>query len=414
MSTKALPQALPDIDPLFQVNPGGAWKKQIYQGNFTLLKHTWSYDVYGEVYYVIYQDCPWYIKFEGVDMNGSCNEGCSGRKNINLFSRAPGHFLFSKDVEVLSAPVDGNNVYGTLHGVIVGQVNNVTSYRWCYLNAPAIIGEKVDRKGKTSPDRLVFISKHVHHELYQIILENQGGYKTQKDHWEISHHCELRMGKNKSELKSEEVFQEIQLFSRFVSFFSGTHHAPWFLEGRKNNNSVSQFHECGYDRSMRNAVSWKPTNGDKDLIELWPLFRSHYLSSPQVANLMDTAINYYLDANDPTKPLVAAIASAISGLEVLSADLQRQWISVDDLLDIVDDNLRTHYNYDGRYHLMSSDITGRLSPLPYADPFSPDDLTCLAILVQYLELSILYWLGYEGKYYDRVEKRNKRVKIVRQ
>ena len=414
MSTNNLPQALPDYEPLPKVNPGSAWKMEILKGYYTFHKHTRSYDIYGSVYYALDEDSPWYIKFEGVSMSGSCNEECFGRKRIKLFARDASCFVYSNDVTVLSSPADGNAVYGTVHGLSVGRPNDIASYRWCYLNAPAILGEEVDRQGSVSPDRLVFTSKLFYRELFQIIIENQEGYKTQKAHREISHHCELRMGRDMIELKYEEVFREIQLFSRFVSFFSGSHHAPLFVEGMdKNDNLVYCYHECGYDRSMRAAVSWKPTNGDKDLINLWPLFRSRYLSSPQVANLMETAINYYLDANDPNKPLVAAIASAISGLEILATDLQRQWYSVDNLLDIIDDNLRTHYNYDGRYHLTSSDITGRLSPLPYADPFSPDDLTCLAILVQYLELSILYWLGYEGKYYDRVEKKNKRVKIVR-
>jgi hypothetical protein len=418
MSTNILPQALSDYAPLPPETQGSAWRKEITNVPYSLYwpgKGGQIYDVYGgSIYYALSQRAPLYIGFEGQALDGSCNAICSGRRTISLMSYD--RRLFAREVSVLSEPADGNNLHGIVHNLIqAGNYPSITSYRWCYLNGPVIKGNDVDHHGRTAPDRLVFVTKeHIYREIYQIILENQDGYQTQKACREISHHCEIRAGKDLSKLDFGDVEREIQLFSRFVSFFSGTHHAPWFIEGMDDNYlPIFQFHECGYDTSMRAAVSWKPTNGDKDLIKLWPLFRSKYTSSPQRTAFMDAVLNCYLEANDPTKPLAAAIASAINGLETIASVLFREWGSVDVLLDRVDGNLRRYYNYDGACNLCTADITGRLSPLPYADDYSPDAQTCLDILLQYLELTILFWLGYEGKYYDRVEKKNKRVKIIR-
>lgn len=417
MSANNLPQALPDYVQLPPENPGSAWRKEIYNGPYALYwtgkGGHWFYIYGGSIYYALSQRAPFFIRFEGQDLGSSCNENCSGRRTIWLtFGNMS---FFSKEVSVLSESVDGSNVHGIVQCLVqTGVGNSIPSFRWCYLNAPVIQGDNVDHNGHIAPDRLVFVSKEaIYREIYQIILENQDGYQTQKDRREISHHCEIRAGKDCTKLEFDKVQREIQLFSRFVSFFSGTHHAPWFIEGMDGNVTLFEYHECGHDTSMRKAVSWKPTNGDKDLVKLWPLFRLKYTSSAQRAGLMEAVLNCYLEANDPTKPMVAAIASAINGLETLASDFLQEWDTVDDLLDKIDTNLRRHYNYDGPYHLCPADITARLSPLPYADDYSPDAQTCLDILLQYLELSLLFWLGYEGKYYDRVEKKNKRAKIVR-
>ncbi len=417
MSTNNLPQALPDYAPLPPENPGRAWRKEIYNGPYSLYwpgRGGHFYEVYGgSIYYALSQRAPLFIGFEGQTLGNSCNENCSGRRSISLMSYARG--FSSKEVSVLSESADGSNVHGIVQCLLqTGTGPSHPSYRWCYLNAPAINGDNVVHNGRTAPDRLVFVSKKdAFHEIYQIILENQDGYQTQKNRREISHHCEIRAGKDCPKLEFEKVEREIQLFSLFVSFFSGTHHAPWFIEGMDGTTTLFGYHECGHDTSMREVVSWKPTNGDKDLVKLWSIFRMKYTSSPQRAGFMEAVLNCYLEANDPTKPMVVSIANAINGLETIASDFLQEWKTVDDLLDKVDTNLRRYYNYDGAYHLCPADITGRLSPLPYADDYSPDAQTCLDILLQYLELTILFWLGYEGKYYDRVEKKNKRVKIVR-
>lgn len=272
-------------------------------------------------------------------------------------------------------------------------------WRWCYLNVPKVFGDSVRRGRKISRDRLLFQASD-----YQIILENKEDYFEQKSHREISHYCEIRR-MDGSLLSFDEANAEIILFSRFVSFFSGNHHSPFFIEGLDECVVKSEINAVGHERGLVGVSTWKPDFKDQDLVPLWRLFRARYKESSDTADVLNTVLHWYLEANQNSGMLEGAFLLGFTGLELLSDEIvgkelgnkervadffQRLNIAVDVEPEVISSMRNTLMHYKKQKRAI------------YANTSFDDKWKRLEVLLLVLELSLLYWLGYEGHYCNRL------------
>ena len=274
-------------------------------------------------------------------------------------------------------------------------------WRWCYLNGPKIFGDIVRRDRKLSRDRLVFQDGG-----YEIILENADCYEHQKKHREISQICELRHIDGLP-VTEENALREIRLFSRFFSFFSGCMHAPFFMEGLTGNCVQYVFHVIAPDSSLTSVSSWKPDNKDRDLLPLWKSFRLKNNESLDQQDVLNTVIHWYLQANMNSGLLEGAIILGFTGIELLSSVIVGKELGsnekiVEDFisrmklaLDIKPSEIALTRNYLMHYK-------NECRRKAYNSITFEEKVSRLEIVLQLLELAILYWLGYEGHYSNRM------------
>ena len=296
--------------------------------------------------------------------------------------------------------IQGERIWGSVYHLENKRSSSCKRFRWCYLNAPKFFGDSVRRDRKRSINRLIF-----HDGGYQVILENDVDYQLQKRHREISHICELTR-QDGEPITAEAAIVEIQLFSRFVSFISGCQHAPFFIEGHDGVAIRYELHSVWHDKSLVGVSSWKPDFKDRDLISLWPKFRAKRYESPDRYDVLNTVIHWYLEANMNSGLLEGAVLLGFTGLELLSKEIVGKELGNQ---EIVEDFLtRLHISIKLRpeeislmrnylTHYKTEERRRRYTSLSFEEKYFR-----LEIILHILELAILYWLGYEGHYKDRL------------
>lgn len=290
-----------------------------------------------------------------------------------------------------------------IRGIVNNFVSNISKpckkWRWCFLNAPKLFGEFVRRNRGVSRDRLTFKCGG-----YQIVLENKAGYIYQREHREISHFCELKC-ENGSVITEQEALKEIDLFSRFISFVFGRLHAPIFIQGLCGGSVTEFFKSFGQDDSLVGVSSWKPDFRDFDIVPLWQLFRSKNNESTDQSDVLNTAVHWYLQANMNKGLLEGALLLGFTGIELLSnVIVGKELNNVQIIGDLVSRlNLELSVSpaeiAQTRNYLMHYKNEYRRST--YNSLSIEEKHKRLDIVLQILELAILYWLGYEGHYADR-------------
>lgn len=373
----------------------------VYEGVFSLKGDKNTVKVVGRVYYSFCEKIE--LLFEG-KTESSCIEVCGTTVDIIVGEQYAGQALVG---EVSEKSVQGY--------ILLLETNNAEPcerWRWCYLNGPCFYGDSVHRSRTVSTDRLVFQDGG-----YEIIVDNKAGYKQQKRHRTISHFCELRH-KDGSTITKLDALREISVFNRFFSFVAGCQHASFFIEGLIKDKVVFECHSIELDNSLVSVSSWRPDFKDTDIIPLWSLFRAKCFESNDQNDILNTAVHWYLQANMNSGLLEGAILLGFTGLELLSNEIVGKELSnVEIMKDFVKRfhldtrvdpetlahtrNLLMHYKTESRRH--------KYNILAYEDK-----VLRLETLLQILELAILYWLGYEGHYADRLNHKWKgdNIKVV--
>ena len=296
--------------------------------------------------------------------------------------------------------VSGRNAKGFIFSLETKTSLFCERWRWCYLNGPYIFGDNVRRDRSVSKDRLVFQDGG-----YEIVFENKAQYKQQKWHREISHFCEMRH-QDGSPVPLEKALQEITLFSNFVSFFAGCRHAPFFIEGLSSEGDKYEYHTVGLDSSLIGVSSWKPDFKDHDLIPLWTSFRSKTQESLDQSDVLNTVIHWYIQANMNSGLLEGAFILGFTGLELLSNEMVGEELGNQEIIE--DFNSRLHINFKIKpqeisqmrnYLVHYKNMNRRTS---YNNLTFEEKVSRLEVVLQILELAILYWLGYQGHYSDRL------------
>ena len=396
-SLNRIPSALEDYIALPQL--GGVIT--VYEGEFTIKKGNESLSLTGRVYYSFAERIALLMKGEA---RSSIYDWCG--KTVEIVVGESYHGIASIDV------VSGRNVKGSVSSLETKTSVLCERWRWCYLNGPCVFGDDVRRGRCVSKDRLVFQDGG-----YEIVFENKAQYKQQKKHREISHFSELRH-QDGSPVLLEEVLQEISLFSNFVSFFAGCRHAPFFIEGLSSEGNKYEYHTVRLDSSLIGVSSWKPDFKDHDLISLWTSFRSKSKESLDQSDVLNTVIHWYLQANMNSGLLEGAFILGFTGLELLSNEMVRKELGNQGIVE--DFILRLHINIkikpqeisQMRNYLVHYKDENRRSC--YNRLTFEEKVSRLEVVLQILELAILYWLGYQGHYSDRLAKswRDERNKLV--
>lgn len=296
--------------------------------------------------------------------------------------------------------LSGDNVTGLVIEFSSKEPENCNRWRWCYLNGPRVLGEIIRRERTLSKDRLVFQDGN-----FEIIFENRANYnRQQKRHREISHYCELR-NINDTPVSKETALREIRLFSRFFSFVAGCLHAPFFIEGL-DGEVKSCIHSIPSDSSLVSVSSWKPDYKDSDLVPLWSAYRAYSNESVDKADVLNTAIHWYLQANMNSGMLEGALLLGFTGIELISNEVVGRELSnekiIEDFiqrlnleLDITPNQIAQTRNYLMHYKNEYRRTT-------YNSLSFEEKVSRLDAVLHILELTILYLLGYKGHYNDRL------------
>ena len=365
----------------------------VFEGQFTLSSGEIACAVSGKVFYSFCETIE--LMFEGTAIINDSIAWIGKKAVIEAGDNLSG--------EALVIQTQGNRIKGLILHLENRQSTSCERFRWCYLNAPKILGDNVRRGRTISMDRLVFQDGD-----YQILFENVAGYQEQKSHRAISHFCELTRQDGRL-IPIEAALDEIQLFSRFVSFFAGCQHAPFFIEGVDEDKVNYAFHAIAHDRSLVGVSSWRPDFKDKDLIALWPKFRAKREESPDQYDALNTVIHWYLSANMNDGLLEGAYILGFAGIQLLSyeivgKELKKNKEIIDDLFTRL--NLEAHMNADDisnmRNWLVHYVSENRVE---YQRLSRSEKYLRLEVLLQVLELAILYWLGYEGHFSNRLGSR---------
>lgn len=245
----------------------------VFEGKFTLNSGGIVCVVSGKVFYSFCEKIE--LLFEGKTVLNNSLDWLGKNAVINAGDNLSG--------DALILQIHGERIKGFVNRFVNTQSSSCKHFKWCYLNAPKIFGDNVDRLAFHAGD-------------YQILYENVKGYQEQKNHREVSHICELTRQDGKP-IAFEAALDEIRLFSRFVSFFAGCQHAPFFIEGVNGGDVQYQFHANGLDNSLISVSTWKPFLHDKDLVALWLLFRAKRFKSDDQYDVLNTLVHWYLQAN---------------------------------------------------------------------------------------------------------------------
>jgi hypothetical protein len=388
--TKA-PKALSDYAYIPELGD----RKPVFEGVFSLLKDKkTSYTLRGSIFYSFCERIE--LLFEGVVLPASNKSIECGQ----IFTITSDNGWMGKVMTVqITIPNESVMVYGIVYYVSHGRTSNKI-WRWNYLNGDIIYGESIVRGNVISRDRLTFTAGE-----YRIVLENSNGYKPQKRHRCLSHTCELTR-LDGGVISKANAIQEIQLFSSFFSFVEGCKHAPFFIEGHDKTGNRYCWHGLGIDCSLISVSSWKPDFRDDDLIPLWVSFSAKYFESQDNADILNTLIHWYLEANMNSGLYEGAYLMAFTGIELLFEENRGDGRKNSDKVLFflrklhLDTKLKPEEISAIRNQLTHYKRSHRMA---YASVPKNNKILRLELLLQILELSILLWLGYKGHYSDRMK-----------
>lgn len=298
-----------------------------------------------------------------------------------------------------------------------GKENSHKEWKWAYANMPYFSGNAVRYGTAVSLDRLLFIAGN-----YRIYFENRTKlFQYASEHSDeryLSHYCLLEQSDG-GPVDYKTACKIIDCFSLFISFVVGRRHAPYLIHGFDNDSADATEYHNPYEEDITTGVySWKPYLQEQDLVYLWPSFYHKYNSEKDTSDILKTAVHWYLEANANHGMLDGAFIMGFTGLELmynvlfdqsLAKNNEEKVRSLTELINKKDSisaasvaNMRNqlvHYDSERRkrYRLLS--VIEKRSRM--------------AMLLQLLELSILYWLGYKGHYNDRLSiLSNESLKVV--
>ena len=313
---------------------------------------------------------------------------------------------------ILNSCISCNDGKATYRGSIqhlFAQRKRCSLWHWSYLNMTKFNGKVVSRVTENhhsvTLSRLSFYSN----DGSQIILENTESQTDSfnRTRYQISHHCAL-FPANEESFDFNSALKHITAFSHFISFVVGRYHSPIYIEGIDDNGQPYPYLFSGYDKSRIGVNSWLPFPNDTDIISLWPTFEQIWNGNDlDKADILSTAIHWYLEANMNSGKAEGAFIMALTGIQMMwNVILTEEELNGKNHIQ----NLLKRMNYnppfdpksliDTRNQLIHYDKDNRKK---YSILTREQKLLCLENALNVLELAILYWMGYKGRYADRTE-----------
>ena len=373
-------------------------KIKIYSGLFSLKSgNKQGIQINGEVFYSLEGDIKLEFRGVGTDFRPEWIE-----KGIQIITQTglEGEGI----ITLLSDSKSGEVTYWGELNRLFSQEVACTRWHWAYINVPSFFGDNVIRidqqKRKVCADRLTFTCG----DGTTIIMEKAPDTNEKKP-WQISHICELSFQKGKA-LNYSKVIHYIYAFTHFISFVVGRYHAPIFIQGDTPNTQSFQYHYNGYDCSRVGVLSWRPSHHDKDIIEIWPKFESIWNGLDRdKADILSTALHWYLEANMGSGKMEGAFIMAMTGIQMMwNVILDKKERKGNKQLQCLLNKMNYTPSFepkkliDTRNYLVHYDEENRKR---YNELSWEQKFLLLDNALNILELVILFWLGYNGRYTDR-------------
>lgn len=389
---------IPDALEQTFVLPENDFRLVVYEGTITLMSKDNLYDLRAQIFYSLSGEIElrFYAETEGV--------------SLNVYDEyLPFSIKGKKCGSLLVTKLSYNSTSGVKLEGIVGYYSTINDdqiliARWYYINLPQLFGDIVRRDKSFYRDRLVFKDGD-----FQIIVENASIDKNKTSGSNaISTICEISQVRG-GIYPFDAVLSEIVSFTYFVSFIFGRRVAPFFIECFSQKGHLSQYHRIGHNSYLNGLSSIIPDFHDKDMVNLWTLFRAKSTSSIDDKDILNTAVHWYLEANMNSGMLEGAFILAMTGIElmynVLLGNIRGgkknledklrmliQLLCIDKYIDSVElasmRNCLVHYGQNNRKHYSTFSIEKK-------------HLLFNSSLFL-LEISILYWLGYQGRIKNRL------------
>ncbi len=376
----------------------------VYSGHFSLNNRGINEILEGEIYYSLNGEVELVFKGKGERLDLSWFES-DGDLQISTPSGLAGKCRLNSCVSCN----DGKNTFQGFIQHLFAEQRKCSQWHWSYMNMTAFIGELVTRitenHRSVKKDRLSFSCK----DGTKIILENieKRTSSSEISRYSISHHCALIPANDKS-IDFDYACKYIIAFSHFIGFAVGRYHSPILIEGIDDKDQHFSYHFSGYDKSRVGVNSWLPYPNDTDIESLWPIFEEIWNGDDaDKADILSTALHWYQEANINSGKAEGAFIMAITGIQMMSNVIlteeelkgknhlqnllkRMKYKPTFDPKSLIDTrNQLIHYNKDNRtkYNTLTRE----------------QKLMCLENALSVLELSILYWLEYHGRYADRTD-----------
>lgn len=372
----------------------------IYAGSFSLIQGEETVTLTGEISYTFQHE--YHIEFHGT---GSTTLSIWTQLDSPTVISTPNGLKGECIINMIKAR-NGNCFYGGQIQYLFSEQKKCTTWHWSYINMQSFIGAKIQHDNLCSrsvgADRLSFLCN----DGTRIIIENINSTNKDIHPIRITHRCKLLPAKGKP-LSHKEVEKYLNAFTHFISFVVGRYHSPILVCGQDKHGQLSFYHRVYYDKSRIGVNSWLPFPHDQEIESLWPTFESIWNGKDEdKADILSTAVHWYLEANIGSGKMEGAYIMAITGIEMLwNVILEKKEQTAKEKLQ----NLLKKMNYcpafdagsliNTRNQLTHYDSKNRQK---YQKLTQEQKLQCLENALNVLELAILYWLGYQGHYADRL------------
>lgn len=374
----------------------------VYSGSYTLKNSSKSIIVTGDIFYTLYDEIK--LKFYG---KCPVSDSFKDITDSPVWISTPDGLSGSCITTMASEDSEAASYNGLVQELRPDSVE-CNRWHWSYLNMKKFVGSGVERflqrARSISKDRLTFCCQ----DGTRIIMDNAVAMPDNQSPYSISHHCEL-LTANGATIDYDSVQKYILSFSHFISFVVGRYHSPFLIQGEDNCGNKYDYHFVGYDNCRIGVNCWLPFPRDKDIESLWPTFEAIWNGQDEdKADILSTAVHWYLEANIGSGKLEGALIMAITGVEmmwnvILDKNEKTSGKCLQSLLSKMKytpqfdceslmkaRNQLTHYDDKNRNKYRTLTLEQKYSALENA--------------LNVLELAILYWLDYQGYYADRTEK----------
>lgn len=376
----------------------------VYSGPFSLNYKGMNAIIEGEIYYSLFGDLELVFEGKGERLDLSWFES-DGDIHISTPSGLAGECILNSCVSCN----DGKTTYRGLIQHLFAQQKECSQWHWSYLNMTAFIGELVARVTEdhrsAMKDRLSFPCK----DGTKIILENteKRTNSSEISRYHISNHCVL-IPANGESIDFNSARKYIVAFSHFIGFVVGRYHSPILIEGIDDKDQHFSYLFSGYDKSRTGVNSWLPFPNDTDIESLWPVFEEIWNGNDtDQADILSTALHWYQEANMNSGKAEGALIMAMTGIQMMwNVILREEELKGKDHLQKLLKRIGYNPTFDPKNLINTRNQLvhyNKENRIKYNSLTREQKLLCLENALNVLELAILYWLGYQGRYADRTD-----------
>lgn len=405
----------------------------IYDGTFKLIQADTNIEVNGNIWFDWFPNIG--AKFTGkiISDSGSHEKVINrlGKFELNINDSKFGECFINKSYLSVERNIEGSLVDFAVLGNRAAPVSKVT---FSVPNLREFLGgntkRKIENAIQTGLNRLIFhddiytitVDKNVEYRMLRESLESKGGYV-------FLFSGELTKKRGKIALFDlKEVFH---CFSTFITFLNGRRCSPLLIQGVHEGETIWCDYTGYFVDQYKNVNTWPQKHSIEGLDNLWRNFRKFW-KDENIKDFLNTAIHWYVEANSNSAFTEGSIIMTQVALElaynVIVIEEKKLLIGKDADNISASNKIRLLLSYLDVSHEVPASLTTLKLIINQEITDGPDafvqirnaivhsqeekrkkiknmDLMvkyeALQLGIWYLELSILYILKFEGKYFNR-------------